>query len=86
MRFASPGAALIIHFRANAQRKRASVYRRVYEYIKFYFFSGSRTPESIKTHILVFSLCPIKYDDCSTRICMELNKFLRILKSILTRT
>ena len=57
-----------------------------YTNILSFNFSGPRTPESILTHILVFSLCPIKYDDCSTRICMGLNKFLRILKSILTRT
>ena len=40
MRFASPVAALTIHFREtlftiNAQRKRANVYKSVYEYIKF---------------------------------------------------
>ena len=90
-RFASPVAALTIHFSEtlftiNAQRKRASVYKSVYEYIKFLILLEPRTPESIVKHILVFGMCPIKYDDCSTRICMGLNKYLRILKSILTRT
>ena len=45
-----------------------------YTIYQFLIFSGPRTPESILIHILVFSLCPIKYDDCSTRICIGLNK------------
>ena len=84
MRLASPIAALTIHsreilFTINSQRKRASLYKSVYEYIKFLFFSEPHTPESILNHILVFGMCPIKYDDCSTKICMGLNKYLRIL-------
>ena len=63
------------------------VYTKVYTNISsFNFVSEVRTPKSIVNHILVFSMCPIKYDDCSTRMCMGLNKYLRILKSILTRT
>ena len=63
------------------------VYTKVYTNISsFNFVSEARTPKSIVNHILVFSMCPIKYDDCSTRMCMGLNKYLRILKSILTRT
>ena len=89
MMSASPSAALTIHFREtiftiNAQRKRASLYKSVYEYIKFFFRTSYSRIDS--NHILVFGMLPIKYDDCSTGICMGLNKYLRISKSILTRT
>ena len=82
MRFASPLAALTIHFREKCSKKTSKYIQMCLRIYQIFIFSEPGTPKTIVNHILVFGMCPIKYDDCSTSACMRINKYLRILKSI----
>ena len=69
----------ITHFAISAQRKLEQ------KRIRIFFIRTSYTRIDNKSYTCIWHVYTINYDDCSTRIYMGLNKYMRILKSILTR-